>query len=123
MRFYVDGTGDAPGLRSRVDAVQARCRRNLALLVGARNSWPGSGPSVPAQLARLEERRAAGAARHGPPAGVDDYIRVRQAAARLDKARVRAAEDERSAGKDPGPVRNITDPDSRLMPVRGGGFI
>src|SRR5262249_3289421 len=25
--------------------------------------------------------------------------------------------------KGPGPVRNITDPDSRLMPVRGGGFI
>jgi len=23
----------------------------------------------------------------------------------------------------PGPVRNITDPDARLMPVRGGGFI
>ena len=26
-------------------------------------------------------------------------------------------------GEDRGPVRNITDPDSRLMPVRGGGFI
>src|SRR3984957_9919806 len=32
--------------------------------------------------------------------------------------RVKAA-----AAKGPGPVRNITDPDSRLMPVRGGGFI
>ncbi len=28
-----------------------------------------------------------------------------------------------AARKGPGPVRNITDPDSRLMPVRGGGFL
>jgi transposase len=78
-----------------------------------------------AQLARLQERRAAGAPRHGPAAGVDDYIRVRQAAAKLAAARARAAGDERTAagrGTGTGPVRNLTDPDSRLMPVRGGGF-
>jgi len=32
-------------------------------------------------------------------------------------------EDSTRPKNGPGPVRNITDPDSRLMPVRGGGFI
>jgi hypothetical protein len=56
-------------------------------------------------------------------------VRVRQAAARLERARQRQAEAGRRAAerernrKGPGPVRNITDPDSRLMPVRGGGFV
>ena len=46
----------------------------------------------------------------------------------MERARARAAEAERRAAereahrKGPGPVRNITDPDSRLMPVHGGGF-
>jgi len=56
-------------------------------------------------------------------------VRVRQAAARLERARQRQAGASRRAAnrersrKGPGPVRNLTDPDSRLMPVRGGGFI
>jgi hypothetical protein len=56
-------------------------------------------------------------------------VRVRQAQAVLQRAvereaqaAARAAAKQRSR-KGPGPVRNITDPDSRLMPVRGGGFI
>jgi hypothetical protein len=57
---------------------------------------------------------------------VEDYCRVRQARAKLEAARARAAGAERKAaekapaGQDPEPVRNITDPDSRLMKVRGG---
>jgi len=57
------------------------------------------------------------------------YVRVREAEAKLERARQRqAAAAARAAEKEknragPGPVRNITDPDSRLMPVRGGGFI
>ena len=53
----------------------------------------------------------------------------RQAAAQVEKARAREQAAERRAAekeknrKGPGPVRNVTDPDSRLMPVRGGGFI
>ena len=41
----------------------------------------------------------------------------------MEKARQRAAEAERKAAAKagPGPVRNITDPDSRLMPAPGGG--
>jgi hypothetical protein len=87
-----------------------------------------------ARAAQLAERYATGQPRRGraarpDAAGVDDYCRVRQARAKLEAARVRAAEAERRAAereenrKGPGPVRNITDPDSRLMPVRGGGFI
>ena len=50
---------------------------------------------------------------------------VRRARAELERAQARAAEQQRKAAakKGPGPVRNITDRDSRLMPVRGGGFI
>jgi transposase len=83
-----------------------------------------------AQLAKLAERHAAGQPdRRSRVAGVDDHCRVRQAQAKLEAAKARAAEAERKAAgrqaarKGPGPVRNITDPDSRLMPVRGGGFI
>jgi transposase len=82
-----------------------------------------------AQLADLERRYAAGQPRRGRPAGIEDYCLVREAAAALDKAVARqAAAAARAARKDhdragPGPVRNLTDPDSRLMPVRGGGFI
>jgi len=64
----------------------------------------------------------AAAARRARAAGVDDYCRVRQAAAQVEKARARAAAAERKAAAKagPGPVRNITDPDSRLMPTRNG---
>jgi hypothetical protein len=82
-----------------------------------------------ARLAELEERHAAGQPdRRSRVAGVDDHCRVRQAQAKLEAAKARAAAAERKAAerqanrKGPGPVRNITDPDSRLMPVRGGGF-
>ena len=65
----------------------------------------------------------------GRPVPAGDYIRVRQAAAKLERARERAAKAAARAvqkeknRKGPGPVRNLTDPDSRLMPVRGGGFV
>ena len=82
-----------------------------------------------AQLAKLAERHAAGQPdRRNHVAGIDDHCRVREAQAKLEAARARAAAAGRKAAerdanrKGPGPVRNITDPDSRLMPVRGGGF-
>jgi transposase len=82
-----------------------------------------------AQLAKLAERHAAGQPdRRNRVAGIEDHCRVREAQAKLEAAKARAAEAERKAAeraanrKGPGPVRNITDPDSRLMPVRGGGF-
>jgi transposase len=80
---------------------------------------------------RDAEARAAGyrgyrGKRPAPPA---EATAVRKARARLARAQARAAQAEASAAKHnnatspPGPFRNITDPDARLMPVRGGGFI
>ena len=96
--------------------------------------------AIAAQQARIDDwhardagaRAAAGAGldpRTRPRSAPGDYVRVRQAAAHLDRVRRRAqaaaarAAAKEQARKGPGPVRNITDPDSRLMPVRGGGFI
>jgi transposase len=56
------------------------------------------------------------------PADVPEHYLVRRAAGELEKALARAAGNE-GKGSDRAPVRNVTDPDSRLMPVRGGGFI
>src|SRR5258708_2130162 len=91
----------------------------------------GAGAARQAGVDKGEAAAAAGRAPRGPaPAPADDnYIRVRQALAKLQKAQARAAAAAaRAAEKEknragPGPVRNITDPDARLMPVRGGGFI
>jgi transposase len=86
-----------------------------------------------AYQAKVAAREAAAAGRPrggGPPVPVQDYCRVREARAALERARARAA-----ARAQPGGVkskkekrreraqRNVTDPDSRLMPVRGGGFL
>jgi transposase len=99
---------------------------------------PGAPPAeiaVEAARAKLEAARAdrqaqlgtlapqAGDRRRGPRAGVEDYCLVKNARDALAKAEAKAAERAGKAAQDPGPVRNITDPHSRLMPVRGGGFI
>ena len=83
-----------------------------------------------AYQARTAARQQAGgrAMRGTQPVPVQDYCRVRQARAVLERARARAAADAAqragSAEKNQAPARrNVTDPDSRLMPVRGGGFI
>jgi transposase len=81
-----------------------------------------------AQLADLDGKYAAGQEpdRRNRQAGVDDYCRVREAAAKAAAARERAAARQAAAekkaadGEEHKPVRNITDPDSRLMPARGG---
>jgi len=100
---------------SPAHAAVALAEENLARVIAERQ----------AQLAALEEQYAAGQPRRGRGAGVEDYCRVRRARDKVGKARERAAAAEaRAAAKaGPGPVRNVTDPDSRLMPVRGGGFI
>jgi transposase len=67
--------------------------------------------------------------RGSPPVPAHRHCRVKDAEAKVEATRARTAEAQRkaaekaAAAKGPGPVRNITDPDSRLMPVRGGGFI
>jgi transposase len=77
-------------------------------------------------LARIEdwERRTAAGEKAGPrPVTPEQSSLVRRAAARLDKALARQeARAAKTAAQAPA-KRNVTDPDSRLMPVRGGGFI
>jgi transposase len=90
-----------------------------------------------AQQAKIDDWQARNAAslaqagkplRNPPRQPASEHCRVKDAAAQVAKARERAAEAERKAAEreanrtGPGPVRNITDPDSRLMPVHGGGF-
>jgi transposase len=85
--------------------------------------------------ARQEAAAAAGRWPRGGtrPVPAEEYCRVREARAGLERARARAAaradaaraEAPRQDGKkkqEPA-RRNVTDPGSRLMPVRGGGFI
>jgi transposase len=80
-----------------------------------------------AKAAAREAGAAAARPRRGPPpVPAAEYCRVRRARARLERARAREAaraqkQEQEQAG--PGPARNVTDPGSRLMPVRGGGFL
>jgi hypothetical protein len=91
-----------------------------------------------AQQARIDDwqaRNAQSLARTGKPLRnpprqpASEHCRVKDAAVQVEKARARAQAAGRRAAereanrKGPGPVRNITDPDSRLIPVRGGGFL
>jgi transposase len=69
-----------------------------------------------------ERRKAAGLPVRRRPAGPGQSALVRREAAKLERALAREAA-RRAAQAAAPPVRNLTDPDSRLMPVRGGGFI
>jgi transposase len=93
-------------------------------------AWAAQQAKIDDWQARDAAARAAGRPlRGGRPVPPGRYTRVRQAMAQLQRAQARAAAAQaRAAAKEknragPGPVRNITDPDARLMPVRGGGFI
>ena len=79
-----------------------------------------------AKIADWEARNAARAAAERPlphrPKPVEDCARVRAARAALARAEAAQARRQRDrAGK--APVRNITDPDSRLMTTASGGFV
>jgi transposase len=80
-------------------------------------------------IARWEAARAAGAgSRLGRrPGDPERSAAVRRARARAGELRAQATAEAKAAagqdGKKPQPRRNVTDPDSRLLPVRGGGFI
>ena len=86
-------------------------------------------------LARVRaERQAAAAAWHAAaaagrrprgnaPVPAEEHVLVRRARTRLERAEAREAARAAGSGKKGPARRNVTDPDSRLMPVRGGGFI
>jgi transposase len=119
-RKYLARGGRQPGMPPQAVAVEA-ARARLEAARAARA----------AQLAELERRAAGpvipGSRRRRSGAGIEDFGRVRAARAALAAAEARAAEatarQQKKTKKGPGPVRNLTDPHSRLMPVRGGGFI
>jgi transposase len=86
-------------------AYQEKCRARAEAVAAGRRQ-PGGPQPVPAQ----------------------EYCRVRRAREELERATARAAARAEQAPQDgkkkEEPARrNVTDPDSRLMPVRGGGFI
>jgi transposase len=102
-----------------------------ALVAAAQIRLEKAEAAAAAKVAQRERRdaeaRAAGyrgyrGKRPAPPAAA---TAVRKARAMLERAQALAAASaaKAAAGQGPGPVRNITDPDARLMPVRGGGFI
>jgi transposase len=107
-----------------------------ALAAGAANGRPPAAVALAAWQLRLEQviaaqqaliddwqaRRAAGAgSRLGRrPADPEQTAAARSARARLADLQAAAETEAAAAGKKP--QRNVTDPDSRLMPVRGGGF-
>jgi transposase len=91
-----------------------------------------------AQQAKIDDWQARNAAslaaighplRGCPPVPAGQHCRVKAAQGKLARAEQRAAaaqgkdRHQAAAGQGAGQVRNLTDPDSRLMPVRGGGFI
>jgi transposase len=137
-------------LRSAREAAEAAARAQAqayldALEAGTAPGRPPAAVAVAAQQIRVEKavaaqqaaiddweaRRGAGAgSRLGRrPVAPDDAATVRAARARLAELQADAAAqagnggDDEGNGKKPQPVRNVTDPQSRLMPVRGGGFI
>jgi transposase len=134
--------------RERREAEQAADRARAAQAVqAARAGAPVTGkPPAGSEVALAEqalararaEHQARAAAWHAaaaagrrprgkPPVPTEDYTRVRAARKRLERAQAReAARQAAAAERDRQkalPVRNVTDPGSRLMPVRGGGFI
>ncbi len=129
--------------RDQAEAFRARqragrrtgCSPDLAAVALAEEKLARVAAAQQAKIDDWEARNARSLAQTGKRLGnpprrpASQHVRARQAAARLERARRRQAEAARRAAdrersrKGPGPVRNLTDPDSRLMPVRGGGFI
>jgi transposase len=141
---------DLAGLRAEREAAEAAARAAGrayldALAAGTANGRPPAAVAVAARQIRLDQaiaaqqaaiddwsaRVAAGAGsragRRPRPAGDSPAVRMaRERLAELQAAaaaEAEAAAGEDAEGKPKQPVRNVTDPDSRLMPVRGGGFI
>jgi transposase len=122
-RAYLEAVESGqPAGRAPAAAAVAAARLRLERAEAAQRA------KVAAWEAQRAAEKAAGIPR--PPGGrrpfpPQAHAGVAKARAALAKAGARAAEQDRRAAakKGPGPVRNLTDTDSRLMPVRGGGFL
>lgn len=108
-------TGCSPA-RAAVELAEEQLARVMAAQQAKIDDWQARNARSLAETGR--------GLRNPPKRPASEHCRVKEAAAKVRKARARAAAAERkAAAKDQAKVRNITDPDSRLMPVRGGGFI
>ena len=101
--------GGRPATGAEVELARANLARQEAAAQARRDAWAaGKGP------------------RHRPPAPPRESGKVRAALARLERASAaqagREAARQAAAAAGAEPRRNVTDPSSRLMPVRGGGF-
>jgi hypothetical protein len=112
--------------QARAEA-EADLQRPLARLARAQAKLA----QVRAQIQQKADRRAqrrAEAAEHGHSirglrgVPVDEHIRVREQLARVERDRQSLAQ-RRAAQVEVAGKRNLTDPDARFMPVKGGGFI
>jgi transposase len=114
-REYLSGPRPpgAPPAGARLAAAQERLAQAIAGQQALADAWH----------ARQADSIAAGKGRlHGVvPAPPEQSGKVTRARAALAKAQ--AAESKTAAAASRGPQRNLTDPHSRLQPVRGGGFI
>jgi transposase len=129
-------------LRSEREAAEAQAREQgkaclQALAAGTVNGRPPAAVVLAAAQLRLEEavaaeeavladwqaRRAAGQRVTRPPVRPGAGKKARRARARLEALQAAEAGQAGDAGnRKKAPQRNVTDPDSRLLPVRGGGF-
>jgi transposase len=128
--------------RERAEAERAKAAARRQARIEAKDGRPVDGrppagseielaeAAVARARAELAERHrrwlTTGGGRNPCPDGVEASYRVRRALARLERARdtvARRAAREAARRPDPAPVRNITDPQSRLQPVQGGGWL
>jgi transposase len=115
VREYRARIADGEKMTGRipVEAQVAAAERALAEVIAAvqakHASWAARGP--------VGTRRAGRS-----PVPVEQHCRVRQARARLEQARA-AAETARVKAEAVERTANLTDPQSRIQPLRGGGWL
>jgi transposase len=113
---YLDGLGAGTTAAGRPPAAVALAAGQIRLeqIIAAQE----------AALADWQARKAAGRRVTNRPLPPGAGSAVAKARARLEQLRAQAEAEAEAAGAEnkPQPVRNVTDPDSRLVPVRGGGF-
>ncbi|MDT5364292.1 MAG: hypothetical protein QOC69_6054, partial [Mycobacterium sp.] len=139
QRVEHDRLGRIVQARARIDAEVAAGRAEREAMVGPYLARISAGEKiigripVEAQVALAERRLAqtiaayqaklATRSRRGrPPVPVEQHNRVRTAQAQLQRARA-AADTAQAKAEAVERVANITDPQSRMQPLRGGGWL
>jgi transposase len=106
--------GNVPTV-AEVEAAQLRLAQAIAAQQAKIDDW---------ERRNAEKIAATGNGLTGPPPQpVEEHSSVKRARSSLAKALEKQAERERKEQQQRPAVRNTTDPDTRLMPVKGGGFI